>query len=151
MREITTIALFVLTGLVCMVNAQDYSSVIKEYFAKKTSTSKTNSTIYKEWEINNIDPSTSLKATVINIQQKINGVPVMYSDAVLTVRDGAVITEKDNFLPLSAAMRPNNSKPSLNKDAAISLTKSKYIINDKNIDGHLVYYTVNDQLILSWG
>lgn len=150
MKKITTIALFILTGLVCTVNAQDYSSIIKEYLAQKTSALKTNSNTYNEWEISNIDPSTSLKATVINIQQKMNGVPVMYSDAVLVLRDGAVITEKDNFSPLSSVMKQNNSKPSLNIDDAINITQGKNTINNKKVDGHLVYYLLDGQLVLSW-
>lgn len=82
-RKLPLIVAVVSLLTVNSVFGQNYKSVIENYL--KTSVGK--NAVNKDFLISSEDPSKSLNATVVKIQQTYNGIPVFGNSSTLLIRD----------------------------------------------------------------
>ncbi|OJX31605.1 MAG: hypothetical protein BGO86_06820 [Chryseobacterium sp. 36-9] len=154
-RKLPLIVAVVSLLTVNSVFGQNYKSVIENYL--KTSVGK--NAVNKDFLISSEDPSKSLNATVVKIQQTYNGIPVFGNSSTLLIRDNSVLNFTGDFTS-SIARSSNISQV---QDAATILTKvvenlklpNAQVYNASLGTGEiktpaLVYYDNGSDLVLSY-
>lgn len=154
-RKLPLIVAVVSLLTVNSVFGQNYKSVIENYL--KTSVGK--NAVNKDFLISSEDPSKSLNATVVKIQQTYNGIPVFGNSSTLLIRDNSVLNFTGDFTSNVA----RSSNISQVQDAATILTKvvenlklpNAQVYNASLGTGEiktptLVYYDNGSDLVLSY-
>lgn len=154
-RKLPLIVAVVSLLTVNSVFGQNYKSVIENYL--KTSVGK--NAVNKDFLISSEDPSKSLNATVVKIQQTYNGIPVFGNSSTLLIRDNSVLNFTGDFTS-SVARSLNISQV---QDAATILTKVVENLKLPNAQVYnaslatseiktpaLVYYDNGSDLVLSY-
>lgn len=154
-RKLPLIVAVVSLLTVNSVFGQNYKSVIENYL--KTSVGK--NAVTKDFLISSEDPSKSLNATVVKIQQTYNGIPVFGNSSTILIRDNSVLNFTGDFTS-SVARSSNISQV---QDAATILTKVVENLKLPNAQVYnaslgtseiktpaLVYYDNGSDLVLSY-
>jgi len=154
-RKLPLIVAVVSLLTVNSVFGQNYKSVIENYLKKSVGKNAVN----KDFLISSEDPSKSLNATVVKIQQTYNGIPVFGNSSTILIRDNSVLNFTGDFTS-SVARSSNISQV---QDAATILTKvvenlklpNDQVYNASLATGEiktpaLVYYDNGSDLVLSY-
>ncbi|MFC4687154.1 T9SS-dependent M36 family metallopeptidase [Epilithonimonas pallida] len=154
-RKLPLIVAVVSLLTVNSVFGQNYKSVIENYL--KTSVGK--NAVNKDFLISSEDPSKSLNATVVKIQQTYNGIPVFGNSSTILIRDNSVLNFTGDFTS-SVARSSNISQV---QDVATILTKVVENLKLPNAQVYnaslgtseiktpaLVYYDNGSDLVLSY-
>ena len=78
------------------LNAQNHEQEVKKYFQTNLKSLKASNQL-KDFKIVNVDPSKSLKADIVSVQQEINGIPVFNRSATFLIKDGRINHVTDGF------------------------------------------------------
>ncbi len=139
------------------VFAQNYKSVMENYLRSSAVVGK--NVVNKDFVISSEDPSQSLNATVVKIQQAYEGIPVFGNSSTFLIRNNDVLNFEGDF---TASVAKNSGVSNANGAASIL---SKVIENLKLNDAKsylklleqgeiktptLVYYDNGSELILSY-
>lgn len=137
------------------IQAQDYKAVVQNYLSG-SSFGRANAN--KDFVIDNVDPSKSLNASVVNIKQTHNGIPIYGNEATLLVKDEQVINFVGEFTQnIASKARVNAASPTsilTNIISELNLSNSDLYLKDL-ASGEirapkLVYYDNGNDLILCY-
>lgn len=92
-KSIAVLALFA-TGF---AYSQDYKSIINSHLQKNASALNVSQSNLKDFEIENIDPSESLKGTLLTIQQSFMGKPIYNKIGKALIKEGQVSYFNSDF------------------------------------------------------
>lgn len=113
------------------ITAQNHQEKIAQYFKTDAKESKI-PTQLKEFQIVNVDPSTSLKGDVVQVQQEINGIPVFNKTATFLIKDDKINYVTSKFSSTISINNIAQSKASINEESAFRAFATSIKLKDQN-------------------
>ncbi|MDR2206647.1 MAG: T9SS-dependent M36 family metallopeptidase [Flavobacteriaceae bacterium] len=137
--------------------AQDHRTVIQNYL--KTSAPISKNVQNKEFIVNNEDPSKSMKADVVKIQQSFNGLPIFNHDATLLIRENQVLNFMGDFT--QNVPSDSNINNAMNAESVLSTAVSnmnlgnpevytQLLENGNMLSPYKMYFDNGNELILAY-
>lgn len=108
--------------------AQNYSSAIKSYLQNNLSQFSLQAKDVSDISVASESYSKSLKASTVNVEQRLAGIKVFNTTSPFVLKDGAVVTAKVSFIQ-DLTSKVNATTPSLSADMAIVKAASALGLN----------------------
>lgn len=118
---------------VSVLSAQDTETIIRDYIAKESSFKKTDNNFY--FKVLTENNSSSLSASIVDVQESYNSIPIYKSLAKAVIRDGQIVFFDNNF-------QKNNKKPLAPKiDKSIAFSKALNVLGIRDFGFKLMSET----------
>jgi len=93
-KIVLSIALLLVSGI---ISAQDHRQLLKEYLKQNQEQYISRSGLL-DFTVDNEDFSTSMRASVLKLQQTLHGIPVFNGVATALIKEGKISYFADNFV-----------------------------------------------------
>lgn len=112
--------------------AQNYEATVKKHIDDNLQLKSLPQEL-KSFEILNVDASKSLNADVVDVQQKINGLPLYNGISTFLIKDSKIINATEGFISNLSNKNIPSAKPKLSKEEAFqSFSKFAQIKNESS-------------------